>query len=456
MRPSVAILLSSVMLALLLAFLFASRGAGANQGTAGNHWDEGIESFIRRKVATTYVDELDEARAEDAFNRAMDAYVDFDAYCDFIPASEYKTWKSDTAGRYAGLGVKISSVEEGLHVVGVFPGGPADLAGVHVGDTIVRAAGKLLAGLGVDEITPLLKGVPKSTVRISLIRGPRPEKGPASGPEEEVEVVRDVIRPPTIFTRRVGPGGRFLQVRLTEFTEETSDEFDRVMDQVGADAPVQGLILDVRHNGGGVLGVAVHVAERFLRKGLLVVRMEGRGVDATKNYSANADKGKVNDLPLVVLVDEWSASASEIVAGALQDHRRGVLVGARTYGKFLVQSVMEIPSKQAAVKLTTSRYYTPSGRSYQGPPRGPPPDGTRAAGAGLIPDIVIEIEDAEQTELKKFWADEEGKPWHELPRWPEIKDDFVDPQLVRALKLLEGEMVLQKIQQGRRPARRNG
>jgi carboxyl-terminal processing protease len=184
--------------------------------------------------------------------------------------------------------------------------------------------------------------------------------------------------------------------------------------------------------------------------------MEGRGVDATKNYSANADKGKVSDLPLVVLVDEWSASASEIVAGALQDHRRGVLVGARTYGKFLVQSVMEIPGKEAAVKLTTSRYYTPSGRSYQGPPRGTAVDGKRPAGAGLTPDIVIEIDDAEQTELKKFWANEEGKPWHELPRWTEMQDDFVDAQLARALKLLEGEMVLQKIQQGKRPARRNG
>jgi len=455
MRPGIAILLSSVMLALLLAFLFASRGARANGGAAGA-WDEGIEAFIRRKVATTYVDELDEARAEDAFTRAMDAYVDFDSYCDYIPRQEYQSWKSDTAGRYAGLGVKISSVEEGLHIVGVFPGGPADDAGLHIGDTIVRAGGKLLAGLGVEEITPLLKGPPKSTVHVGVIRGPRPEKGPASGPEEEVQVTRDVIRPPSIFTRRVGPGGRFLQVRLTEFTEETAAEFDRALESIGPGDPVQGVILDVRHNGGGVLGVAVHVAGRFLRPGLSIVRMEGRGRDATKSYTGTCERSKVIDLPLVVLVDEWSASASEIVAGALQDHRRGVLVGVRTYGKFLVQSVMEIPGKDAAVKLTTSRYYTPSGRSYQGPPRVPPGSVTRPAGAGLIPDIVIPIDDEQQNELKRFWANEEGRPWNEIPRWPEIKADYVDPQLARALKLLEGEMVLQKIQQGHPSARRNG
>ncbi len=457
MRPGIAILLSTAMLALLLAFLFASRGAGANQGAAGSaHWDEGIESFIRRKVAMTYVDELDDEKAREAFNRAMDAYVDFDSYCDFIPADEYRRWQSDTAGRYAGLGVKIQSVEEGLHVVGVFPGGPAAQAGIQIGDTIVRAAGRLLAGLGVEEITPLLKGTPKSTVRVGLIRGPRPEKGPATGPEVEVTVTRDVIRPPTIFTRRVGPEGRFLQVRLTDFTEETADEFDRVMSAAGKDKPVAGVILDVRHNGGGILGVAVHVIDRFLRKGQLIVRMEGRGTDATKNYSASGRKDKFLELPLVVLVDHYSASASEIVAGALQDHRRAVLVGERTYGKFLVQSVMEIPGKNAAVKLTTSRYYTPSGRSYQGPARRAQVEGEHPEGAGLIPDVLIELDEEQDTQLKRFWANEEGKPWGEVPRWPELGDDWVDPQLARALKLLQGELVLQQIQRGSRGRRRNG
>ena len=352
--------------------------------------------------------------------------------------------------------MKINSVEEGLHVVGVFPGGPAALAGIKVGDTIVRAQDKLLAGLDVDQITPLLKGTPGSKVAVGIIRGPRPEKGPAQGPEVVLTVTRGVIRPPTVFTRRVGPDGRFLQLRMTDFTEATADEFDRVMDGLTKKKPVHGLILDLRHNGGGVLGVAVRVADRFLRKGKLVVRMEGRGRDATKNYVALGGSNKHLELPLVVLVDEWSASASEVVAGALQDHRRGVLVGARTYGKFLVQSITEIPRKGAAVKLTTSRYYTPSGRSYQGPAKGKVRVAGRPAGAGLVPDIVLELDDDQSKQLLRHWANEEGKAWDEIVRWPEITNDWIDPQLTRALKLLEGELVLQKIQRGRRADRRNG
>jgi carboxyl-terminal processing protease len=460
MRPGIAILLSACILALLMAFLSASRRAGANQATSGSaYWDEDIELFIRHKVARTYVDQLDAKRAHDAFNRAMDAYVRFDGYCDFIPQEEYKQWREDTAGRYAGLGVKINQVDEGLHIVGVFPGGPAAQAGIRVGDTMVRAAGHDLAGMAVDDITTLLKGMPGSRVKVGIVRGPRPEKGPAQGPVEEIVVTRDVIVPPTVFDRRVGPDGAFLQVRLTDFTEQTIRRFDEIMDAVATGKhPTSGILLDLRHNGGGVLSVAVSVAQRFLRAGRLIVRMEGRGPDASKDYPSPPSPHKLLDVPLVVLVDEWSASASEIVAGALQDHRRAVLVGVRTYGKFLVQSITEIPHKDAAVKLTTSRYYTPLGRSYQGSAAAQDvgrPSGRRA-GSGLIPDVVVDLSDADHDRLVEYWANEEGRPWGETVRYPKVGKDYVDPQLAHALKLLEGEVVLQKINRSRGGTRRNG
>ena len=466
MRPGIAILLSVSMLSLLLAFLFASRSAGARQPTARDGWwDEEIERYVRRKVAETYVDKLEPESGHEAFNRAMDAYVRFDGYCDYIPPAEHKKWREDTAGRYAGLGIKINEVDEGLHIVGVFPGGPADKAGIKVGDTLVQAGGeggagmRNLAGMDVDSITRILKGPPRSTIKVGIIRGPRPEDGPARGPIVEFAVQRDVITPPTVFARRVGKDKEFLQVRLTDFTEETVNAFDALMDKVvSGEENVQGVLLDLRHNGGGVLNVAVRVAGRFLREGRLVVRMEGRGADASKNYASQPQKGKLLDIPVVVLVDEWSASASEIVAGALQDHRRAVLVGTRTYGKFLVQSITAIPGKDAAVKLTTARYYTPSGRSYQGSvdvdevgrPTG------RSRGSGLIPDVVLPLPSDDRTKLGHFWANEEGVPWNEAKRYPEITDDHVDPQLARGLDLLKGELVMQKIQRGRRPARRNG
>jgi carboxyl-terminal processing protease len=460
MKPGVALLLSTAMLALLLAFLFASRGAGASApGAASGYWDEFVANFVRRKVADTYVDQLDDEGSRQAFYRALDAYVDLDDYCDFIPPEEYRAWREGTSGRYAGLGVKINEVEDGLHVVGVLPDGPAARAGIRVGDTIVRAAGQKVAGLGIDEITALLKGEPRSSVRVGYIRGPRPETGPATGPEREVVAIRDVVRPPTVFTRRVGAQGEFALVRLADFAEETSDAYDAALAACLGERPAKGLILDLRHNGGGVLGVAVHVADRFLREGRLIVRMEGRARDASKTYAASDGTGKILDLPLVVLVDEWSASASEVVAGALQDHRRAVLVGVRTYGKFLVQSITEIPGREAAVKLTTSRYYTPSGRSYQGSIHRPRPQAHgegRPEGVGLTPDVVVALTDEEAERLEAQWEDEEGRAWNASPRHPDVPPDWVDPQLERALELLRGEVVLQKIQRSQPSGRRDG
>ena len=468
MRPGIAILLSTSMLALLLAFLFASRGAGARGPSRGaGFWDDRTEAFVRRKVADTYVDELDGPKSRECFYRAMDAYVDLDKYCDFIPPEEHKRWKEDTAGRYAGLGVRINEVEDGLHVTGVFPNGPAAQAGVRVGDTITRAAGRHLAGMDVESITALLKGPPHSKVRISFVRGPRPEKGPAQGAEQEAVVVRDIIRPPTVFTRRVGANREFLHIRLTEFAEETADAFNAAMDRVLTDEPAKGILLDLRQNGGGVLGVAVSVADRFLRRGRLIVRMEGRGVDASRSYAATGKKGKILDLPLVVLVDNWSASASEVVAGALQDHRRGVLVGVHTYGKFLVQSITAVPHRRGAgtrgaVKLTTSRYYTPSGRSYQSPQRRDrlrqpvSPDDADHVGTGLVPDVVIKLTKEDREHMRQLWDNEEGRRWGAAKSYPDVPDDYADAQLQRALELLGGQIVLQRIKRGSRAKGRNG
>jgi carboxyl-terminal processing protease len=458
MRPGMAILLSTAMLALLLAFLFASRKHGfAAPAAADGQWDEVIEAFVRSKVAQTYVDELTEEQRNEAFYRAMDAYVDLDYYCDFIPPPEYQKLREETSGRYAGLGIRINAVDEGLHIVGVFPGGPASQAGIRVGDTITRANGEHLAGLDIDAVTSRLKGPPNQPVSIHYIRGPRPEQGPHVGEEREVIVKRAFITPKTVFTRRVGAEEEFLHLRLTDFSEETARIFDEIMDGLQEEQPCKGLVLDLRHNGGGVLTVATRIADRFLRKGRVIVRMEGRGVDASKNYPATDRKDKELDLPLVVLVDASSASASEVVAGAFQDHRRAVLVGVRTYGKFLVQTITEVPGREAALKLTTSRYYTPSGRSYQGPARGErPSNGERPEGAGLVPDVVLPLSDEESLDLAKFWDNEDGRAWGEPQRHEGVAADWVDPQLQRAIHLLDGQIVLQKIQRRSGARRRNG
>jgi carboxyl-terminal processing protease len=469
MRPGTALLVMLPLVAVAAAFvLVTTRGArAADPREDGVYWDEDIASFVRRKVANTYVDPLTDAQAEEAFNRAMDAYLDFDAYCDYIPPSEYKRWKEDTAGQYAGLGVQVRPAAEGIEVVGMLPGGPADKAGLSIGDTITAADGRPLAGLDVwkDEHSRILKGAPGSTVRLTVLRGPRPAEGPPPGPPREVLVRRELVKPPSVFARRVGASGDFGVVRLTEFAEATSDDFDRALDElVKAPKPVKGLVLDLRDNGGGVLLAAVHVADRFLAKGL-IVHMEGRAPQANRDHTARGDDDIPDTIPLVVLVNSGSASASEVVAGALQDHRRALIVGERTYGKFLVQQITDVPGKGSAVQLVTARYYTPSGRSYQrqraaaaAPPDPrttgyePRPSGVDSHGdpAGLLPDVVLPLADADRKVLLNAWKNEEDRVWgHAAPSHPDVPADHVDPQLRRALDLLDGELVLRRIGPGR-------
>jgi len=284
---------------------------------------------------------------------------------------------------------------------------------------------------------------------LTVIRGSHPETGPAEGPEVIVPVVRAKVMPPSVFWRRVGENGRYGVIRLTEFAEATEEDFNRAVKTL-RDAGVKGLILDLRGNGGGVLPTAVAIVDRFVDRGV-VVRMEGRGAQATRIYEAKKEGTLPDTLPLIVLVNGSSASASEVVAGALQDHRRALLVGERTYGKFLVQQITDIPMHDAALQLTTSRYYLPSGRSYQRPPRHlpgssrAPRTSKKKGGWGILPDVVVPVDDAQRTKIEKAFTNQEAEPWGEAPPFDDVRADWIDPQLARAIDLLQGQMVLQKI-----------
>lgn len=454
MKPTTALLVMFPLVLVAAAFvLVATRGAGAGPLQDGVFWDAEVARFIRHKVAHTYVDELDEERAAHAFARAMDAYLhDLDEYCDYIPPKQYRRWKEETTGEYAGMGVKVRDVDEGLEIVGILPGGPAARAGLHHGDVIVAADGKPLADVELIEIETrrLLKGESGSTVVLTLLPGPRPPEGEPWAPKRHVAVVRAVIRPPTVFSRRVGPDGCFGVIRLDLFAEATGEDFDEALRKMLAD-DVKGLVLDLRGNHGGVLPTAVSVVDRFVDRGV-IVRMEGRAPRSNRMYEAKPDATVSATIPLVVLVDGGSASASEVVAGALQDHRRAVLVGERTYGKFLVQQITDIPDHESALQLTTSRYYLPSGRSYQRSRwKERSSNGTREGRqmaddpAGILPDVVVPLNENEQARLEKSWGNAKAVPWGEEKPWADVADDYVDPQLGRAIELLQGQVVLRRI-----------
>lgn len=451
MRAATAFLIMAPMVIVTLLFVGTQgRRAGAAGGPgAAAYWDESVAAFVRQRMGSTYVDPLDAKASEDAFWRAMDAYVRLDPYCDMIPPAEYRQWKEGTAGQYGGLGIRVDAEAEGLRIRGVLPGGPAQRAGLVAGDLVLSADGRPLAGIDLRSGGParLLKGAPGSAVRLEVRN--------AAGEVRELSAVRQVVRPPAVFVRRVGPQGKVAVLRVAEFVETTPQEVEQALDPL-LSGELGGLVLDLRDNPGGVLASAVQLADRFLAAGL-VVRVVGRAPGTSRDFHATAAASDVPaGVPVAVLVNAHSASASEVVSGALQDHRRALLVGERTYGKFLVQSIVEAPRGDCALQLVTARYVTPSGRSYQRRLADGPP-GQGGAGealdehgepAGLLPDVVQALAADERTRLLQQWDNEEDLRWGAAARHPGVEAGWVDPQLARALEVLEGELLMQRIRPG--------
>jgi carboxyl-terminal processing protease len=449
MKPSVLTLAIAPSVAVAVAFALAwdrmpPAEAKASEAT---FWDPAVVDYVRDRVAAVYVDELPRERTAEMFYAALKAYVgSLDPYSDFLAPDEYRRWSEHHAGHYAGIGVRVNGAPRGLRIVGVLPGGPADQAGLRIGDVVTAVEGAPLAGADPsgDATVARLKGPEGSRVTITVWSPPPEGEAEAAGATREVTVVRDEIHPPTVFARRVGEGGRFAHVRIGEFVDTTDEEFDRHLDRLVGQG-VRGVVLDVRGNGGGVMSATVNVADRFLRSGD-IVRTVARTLGAGQVHAAKAEGTVPDEIGLVVLVDGYSASASELLAGALQDHRRGVLLGTRTHGKFLVQSVLPLSGKDAALKITTARYTTPLGRWFRRTTR------DLKVPEGLIPDVVAELPAADRSRLHAQWENDDDAAWGQAPGNPEVAPDWVDPQLARAIDLLDGETALQEIRSPSRPS----
>ncbi len=278
-----------------------------------------------------------------------------DPHSTFLKPAEFRRMREQERGSYAGIGMQIVGFGAKTIVDFPFPGTPAFEAGVLPGDTIERVEGVSIVGLDLDQVAHLLKGTPGTKVRLSLSRE-------AVDEWLEVELVRNVIPRPTIpIHTKFEDGVGYL--RMTSFGESTGAELDEALHSLKS-MGMRGLLLDLRDNKGGLLSAGVSVASRFLELGQSVVSHRGRA-SAERSYHAN-ETSSFSQFPIVVLVNCNSASASEIVAGALQDHDRALIVGTNTFGKGLVQSVFALPESTGVV-LATARYYSPSGRLIQRP-----------------------------------------------------------------------------------------
>lgn len=317
---------------------------------------------VMARVKRDYVEPIDDAVLLESAIRGMVA--DLDPHSEYLDADEYRDIRISTTGSYTGIGIEISEVDGVVRVVTPIAGSPAARSGLRSGDEIVAVNGIAIQAGNVRDTIGQMRGRAGSEVSITVLRDGQPI---------EHRMRREIVRVASVHHQLLGPS--FGYIRLSQFSEATARELGRAVDTLQDEngGALAGLILDLRNNPGGVLDSAVDVSDLFLDSGV-IVSAEGRTVDA--RFTRSAHRGDILDGgELVILVNEGSASASEIVAGALQDHGRAVVIGTSTFGKGLVQTVMPL-SRGRAIKLTTSRYYTPSGDSIHE--------------TGITPDVYVE------------------------------------------------------------------
>lgn len=321
---------------------------------AGLPWEQArLLAEVLDKVKRDYVDEVDDDHLIESAIRGMVA--DLDPHSSYLDPEEYEEIRISTSGNYSGIGLEVGASEGQIVVVSAIEGSPAAAAGIHGGDVIIGIDGMPVDPMDLDDTILRLRGAVGTRVHITLTRdGGQNPVG--------VDLVRTQIQLKSVRYELVEPSYGY--VRLTHFSETTAGDLQDAVEEMTRQSGGQlsGLVLDLRDNPGGVLDAAVEVTDEFLNDGLIVTA-DGRVPDA--KFRLKARPGDIIDgRPLAVIVNGGSASASEIVAGALQDNKRAVIVGLPTFGKGSVQTVMPL-SGGRALKLTTSRYFTPSGRSIQ-------------------------------------------------------------------------------------------
>lgn len=339
------------------------------QNKSGNVYEQ-LDLFgdIFERIRAQYVEEVDEGDLIEAAINGM--LTSLDPHSSYLSPDDADAMRVQTRGEFGGLGIEVTQEEGFVKVVSPIDGTPADEAGMESGDFITHVDGESVLGLTLDQAVDLMRGPVGSEIIVTVVREGSPEPF-------DVSIIRDTIKLTAVRTRLEGDT---VVLRVTTFNDQTfpnlQEGLAEQVEAAGGMDKVNGIVLDLRNNPGGLLTQAIKVSDAFLEQGEIV---STRGRDLVDGDRYNAESYVEGDLsqgkPLVVLINGGSASASEIVAGALQDHRRAIVVGTKSFGKGSVQTVMPLRG-DGAMRLTTARYYTPSGRSIQA--------------LGVSPDIVVE------------------------------------------------------------------
>ena len=307
------------------------------------------------KIRNDYVEKPDEAKLIEAAINGM--LSSLDPHSSYMDAKAFKDMQVQTKGEFGGLGIEVTQEDGIIKVVTPIDETPAAKAGILSGDIITAIDDNPTQGLTLDQAVEKMRGAINSPVKLKVVRGPKKEV-------KDFTVVRDLIKVQSV--RSHVEDGDVAYIRITQFTEQTADGLKAAMEKLKSEIPsdkFKGYVLDLRNNPGGLLDQSIDVVNSFIDRGE-IVSTRGRTPDETQRFDARAGGDLSAGKPLVVLVNGGSASASEIVAGALQDHKRATLIGTRSFGKGSVQTIMPL-GQEGALRLTTARYYTPSGRSIQ-------------------------------------------------------------------------------------------
>jgi len=400
------------VVAVLLLVLTLSLGGGvASKGSEGAATYEQLKLFteVLSIVQNQYVDEV--PPKDLIYNAIKGTLRGLDPHSSFLDPEMYREMQVETQGTFGGLGIEITLKDDILTVVTPIEGTPAHRAGIHSGDRIIRIEGIPTKDMSLPDAVKRMRGKPGTKVTITVVREDGKEP-------REVSIVREIIRVQSVKSQMLEPGIGY--IRLRQFQEQTAQDLDATIEKM-TKAPLQGLVLDVRNNPGGLLQSAVDVAEKFIEDGKLVVYTEGRLKNQNMRFVARS-RHAVLGFPMVVLQNNGSASASEIVAGALQDWGRALVVGTTSFGKASVQTIIPL-ADGSGLRLTTAKYFTPKGRSIHS--------------KGIEPDIVVEVP---KLPLNGQQAEKE-KPQPQVKPDEEWKQDV---QITRAVDLLKAMRIMEK------------
>lgn len=384
-------------------------------------------------VEDNYVDDL---KIEEIINKAIDGLLsNLDAHSSFLDNKKFKELKIQTEGEFGGLGITVGTKDGALTIIAPIEGTPADKAGLKAGDIILKIDDKSTLNMTIDEAVSLMRGKPKTDITITIVRKDEPKP-------LEVTLTRDIIKLKSVYSKKI-ENEEILYLRVTSFDKNV---VSKLKEDLEANKDTKGIILDLRNNPGGLLDQAVGVVDLFVDNGVIVSQ---KGKVSSENVEYRATKiGTYKDIPLTVLVNSGSASASEIVSGALQDFKRAVVVGENTFGKGSVQVILPI-AKDEGIRLTIARYYLPSGRTIQA--KGVTPDVVVYPGKAPRDENKFKIKEAElkkhlEEELQKVDGVNEALDVDSNESSNIITSDMVfnDIQLKSAIDILKALMITYK------------